>query len=37
MTDTTTAATAGFRHFHDQLGSLKQQLLTMSSTAEKRC
>src|ERR1700687_2088572 len=36
MTETTTAATAGFRHFHDQLGSLKEQLLTMSSKAEER-
>src|SRR3979411_390734 len=36
MTETTTAATAGFRHFHDQLGSLKEQLLAMSSKAEER-
>ena len=28
--------TAGFRHFHDQLASLKQQLLDMSSIAEER-
>ena len=34
--ETTTAATAGFRHFHDQLGSLKEQLLGMSSKAEER-
>jgi phosphate transport system protein len=33
---TTTAATAGFRHFHDQLSSLKEQLLGMSSKAEER-
>ena len=36
MTETTTTATAGFRHFHDQLGSLKEQLLAMSSKAEER-
>jgi phosphate transport system protein len=36
MTETTTAATAGFRHFHDQLGSLKEQLLSMSQKAEER-
>src|SRR3979411_694358 len=36
MTETTTAATAGFRHFHDQLGSLKEWLLGMSSKAEAR-
>jgi phosphate transport system protein len=36
MTETTTAATAGFRHFHEQLGSLKEQLLAMSSKAEER-
>src|SRR3977135_4184283 len=36
MTEATTAATAGFRHFHDQLGSLKEQLLAMSSKAEER-
>jgi len=36
MTETSTAATAGFRHFHDQLGSLKEQLLAMSSKAEER-
>ena len=34
--DITTASTAGFRHFHDQLGSLKEQLLGMSSKAEER-
>ena len=34
--ETTTATTAGFRHFHDQLGSLKEQLLGMSSKAEER-
>ena len=28
--------TAGFRHFHDQLASLKEQLLGMSSKAEER-
>jgi phosphate transport system protein len=28
------AETAGFRHFHDQLGILKQRLLTMSQKAE---
>jgi phosphate transport system protein len=33
---TTTPASAGFRHFHDQLGSLKEQLLGMSSKAEER-
>src|SRR5437762_10391952 len=27
---------AGFRHFHDQLSSLKEKLLGMSSTAEER-
>jgi len=27
---------AGFRHFHDQLSSLKEKLLRMSSTAEER-
>jgi len=34
--ETTTATTAGFRHFHDQLSSLKEQLLAMSSKAEER-
>jgi phosphate transport system protein len=34
--ETTTATSAGFRHFHDQLGSLKEQLLGMSSKAEER-
>ena len=28
------AESAGFRHFHDQLGTLKQRLLTMSQKAE---
>jgi phosphate transport system protein len=30
------ATASGFRHFHDQLSSLKEQLLAMSSTAEER-
>ena len=30
------AKASGFRHFHDQLSSLKEQLLGMSSTAEER-
>jgi len=34
--ETSTATTAGFRHFHDQLSSLKEQLLGMSSKAEER-
>lgn len=34
--ETTTVTTAGFRHFHDQLSSLKEQLLGMSSKAEER-
>jgi phosphate transport system protein len=34
--ETTAATTAGFRHFHDQLSSLKEQLLGMSSKAEER-
>jgi phosphate transport system protein len=34
--ETTTATSAGFRHFHDQLSSLKEQLLGMSSKAEER-
>jgi phosphate transport system protein len=33
---TADATSAGFRHFHDQLASLKQKLLDMSSTAEER-
>ena len=37
MTAEAIAATAsGFRHFHDQLDSLKEQLLSMSSKAEER-
>jgi phosphate transport system protein len=31
----TAEPTAGFRHFHDQLGALKQQLLAMSARAEE--
>lgn len=31
----TTEPTAGFRHFHDQLGALKQRLLDMSARAEE--
>ena len=34
--ETTTATTAGFRHFHDQLSSLKDKLLGMSAKAEER-
>jgi phosphate transport system protein len=34
--ETSIATTAGFRHFHDQLSSLKEQLLGMSSKAEER-
>lgn len=34
MTADTTST--GFRHFHDQLSSLKQKLLDMSATAEER-
>ena len=34
--ETTTTTTAGFRHFHDQLSSLKEQLLGMSTKAEER-
>ncbi len=34
--ETSTATPAGFRHFHDQLSSLKEQLLGMSSKAEER-
>jgi phosphate transport system protein len=33
---TADSTSAGFRHFHDQLSSLKQKLLDMSSTAEER-
>ena len=33
---TADAAASGFRHFHDQLSSLKDQLLAMSSKAEER-
>ena len=32
----TDSSTAGFRHFHDQLSSLKERLLGMSSKAEER-
>jgi phosphate transport system protein len=32
-TDTATATSAGFRHFHDQLARLKQRLLDMSDLA----
>lgn len=31
----TTEPTSGFRHFHDQLGTLKQRLLAMSARAEE--
>ena len=34
MTPTSEAAASGFRHFHDQLGMLKQRLLDMSQRAE---
>ena len=34
--EATTASATGFRHFHDQLGSLKEQLLGMSAKAEER-
>ena len=34
--EATTASATGFRHFHDQLGSLKEQLLAMSAKAEER-
>jgi len=34
--EATTASATGFRHFHDQLGSLKEQLLAMSGKAEER-
>ena len=33
---TADSSPAGFRHFHDQLSSLKEKLLRMSSTAEER-
>jgi len=33
---TADSTSAGFRHFHDQLSSLKQKLLDMSSVAEER-
>ena len=33
---TTAASATGFRHFHDQLSSLKEQLLAMSAIAEER-
>ena len=33
---TADATSSGFRHFHDQLSSLKQKLLDMSATAEER-
>jgi phosphate transport system protein len=34
--EATTASGVGFRHFHDQLSSLKEQLLGMSAKAEER-
>lgn len=34
--EATTASAVGFRHFHDQLSSLKEQLLGMSAKAEER-
>ena len=34
--EATTATATGFRHFHDQLSSLKEQLLAMSAIAEER-
>jgi hypothetical protein len=34
--EATAPAASGFRHFHDQLTSLKEQLLAMSSKAEER-
>ena len=34
--EATTATAKGFRHFHDQLSSLKEQLLGMSAIAEER-
>src|SRR5450759_3666398 len=33
---TADSSAAGFRHFHDQLSSLKEKLLGMSSKAEER-
>jgi phosphate transport system protein len=36
MTVEATTASVGFRHFHDQLSSLKEQLLGMSAKAEER-
>ena len=30
------SSAGGFRHFHDQLSSLKEKLLGMSSKAEER-
>ncbi len=34
--EATTTSAIGFRHFHDQLSSLKEQLLGMSAKAEER-
>lgn len=34
--EATTASATGFRHFHDQLSSLKERLLGMSAKAEER-
>ena len=34
--EATTATATGFRHFHDQLSALKEQLLSMSGIAEER-
>ena len=34
--EATAASVTGFRHFHDQLSSLKEQLLAMSAIAEER-
>ena len=34
--EATTSSAIGFRHFHDQLSSLKEQLLGMSAKAEER-
>jgi phosphate transport system protein len=34
--EATTVSATGFRHFHDQLSSLKEQLLGMSAKAEER-
>jgi phosphate transport system protein len=36
MAEATSASATGFRHFHDQLSSLKEQLLAMSAKAEER-